>query len=322
MLNRRHFMAAAIACAAAGPALAAEDYPSRPVKIIVPFGAGGPADIFARSIGQQLSEALKQPFVIENKPGAGAVVGTVEAARSAADGYTLLLMSNTHTANETLVPKKGYVLLKDLAPIAPINAADLVMVVNPAVSAKTLGEFIALAKTKPGELNYASSGVGTPYHLAGESFKSLSGTNIVHIPHRGSGDARTSVIGGHVQMMIDSVTTMAPSIAAGQVRALAVTGKTRSSLLPDVPTAEEAGLKGYDATIWLGLMAPTGTPKALIDRLNAEVRKAQAKADVKTSYAQQGTVPLDMSPAEFEAYIKGDIEKWAKVIETANIKMN
>lgn len=322
MLNRRHFMAAAIACAAAGPGLAAEDYPSRPVKIIVPFGAGGPADIFARSIGQQLSEALKQPFVIENKPGAGAVVGTVEAARSAADGYTLLLMSNTHTANETLVPKKGYVLLKDLAPIAPINAADLVMVVNPAVSAKTLGEFIALAKTKPGELNYASSGVGTPYHLAGESFKSLSGTNIVHIPHRGSGDARTSVIGGHVQMMIDSVTTMAPSIAAGQVRALAVTGKTRSSLLPDVPTAEEAGLKGYDATIWLGLMAPTGTPKALIDRLNAEVRKAQAKADVKASYAQQGTVPLDMSPAEFEAYIKGDIEKWAKVIETANIKMN
>lgn len=322
MLNRRHFMAAAIACAAAGPALAAEDYPSRPVKIIVPFGAGGPADIFARSIGQQLSEALKQPFVIENKPGAGAVVGTVEAARSAADGYTLLLMSNTHTANETLVPKKGYVLLKDLAPIAPINAADLVMVVNPAVAAKTLGEFIALAKTKPGELNYASSGVGTPYHLAGESFKSLSGTNIVHIPHRGSGDARTSVIGGHVQMMIDSVTTMAPSIAAGQVRALAVTGKTRSSLLPDVPTAEEAGLKGYDATIWLGLMAPTGTPKALIDRLNAEVRKAQAKADVKASYAQQGTVPLDMSPAEFEAYIKGDIEKWAKVIETANIKMN
>ena len=321
MLNRRHFMAA-IACAAAGPALAAEDYPSRPVKIIVPFGAGGPADIFARSIGQQLSEALKQPFVIENKPGAGAVVGTVEAARSAADGYTLLLMSNTHTANETLVPKKGYVLLKDLVPIAPINAADLVMVVNPAVSAKTLGEFITLAKARPGELNYASSGVGTPYHLAGENFKSLSGTNIVHIPHRNSGDARTSVIGGHVQMMIDSVTTMAPSIAAGQVRALAVTGKTRSSLLPDVPTAEEAGLKGYDATIWLGLMAPTGTPKTVIDRLNSEVRNAQAKPDVKASYAQQGTVPLDMSPTEFEAYIKGDIEKWAKVIEAANIKIN
>lgn len=322
MLNRRNFMAAAIAGAATGPAFAAEDYPSRPVRIIVPFGAGGPADIFARSIGQQLSEALKQPFVIENKPGAGAVVGTVDVARSAPDGYTLLLMSNTHTANETLVPKKGYVLLKDLAPIAPINAADLVLVINPAVPAKTLGEFIALAKTKPGELNYASSGVGTPYHLAGESFKSLSGTNIVHIPHRGSGDARTSVIGGHVQMMIDSVTTMAPSIAAGQVRALAVTGKTRSSLLPDVPTAEEAGLKGYEATIWLGLMTPTNTPKALIDRLNSEVRKAQAKADVKASYAQQGTVPLDMSPTEFEAYIKGDIEKWAKVIEAANIKMN
>lgn len=322
MLNRRHFMAAALACATAGPALAAEDYPSRPVKVIVPFGAGGPADIFARAIGQQLSDALKQPFVIENKPGAGAVIGTVEAARAVPDGYTLLLMSNTHTANETLVPRKGYVLLKDLVPIAPINAADLVMVVNPAVPAKTLAEFIALAKSKPGELNYASSGVGTPYHLAGESFKSLSGTQIVHIPHRGSGDARTSVIGGHVQMMIDSVTTMAPSIAAGQVRALAVTGKARSSLLPEVPTADEAGLKGYDATIWLGLMAPAGTPKAVTDRLNSELRKAQARPEVKASYAQQGTVPMDMSPAEFEAFIKGDVEKWAKVIETANIKMN
>lgn len=322
MLNRRHFMAAALACATAGPALAAEDYPSRPVKIIVPFGAGGPADIFARAIGQQLSEALKQPFVIENKPGAGAVIGTVEAARAAPDGYTLLLMSNTHTANETLVPKKGYVLLKDLVPIAPINAADLVMVVNPSVPAKTLAEFIALAKSKPGELNYASSGVGTPYHLAGESFKSLSGTQIVHIPHRGSGDARTSVIGGHVQMMIDSVTTMAPSIAAGQVRALAVTGKARSGLLPEVPTADEAGLKGYDATIWLGLMAPAGTPKTVTDRLNSEIRKVQAMPEVKASYARQGTVPMDMSPAEFEAFIKGDVEKWAKVIETANIKMN
>jgi tripartite-type tricarboxylate transporter receptor subunit TctC len=322
MLNRRDFMAAVIACAAVGPALAAEDYPSRSVKIIVPFGAGGPADIFARALGQQLSEALKQPFVIENKPGAGAVIGTVEVARAAPDGYTLLLMSNTHTANETLVPKKGYVLLKDLVPIAPINAADLVMVVNPSVPAKTLAEFIALAKSKPGELNYASSGVGTPYHLAGESFKSLSGTQIVHIPHRGSGEARTSVIGGHVQMMIDSVTTMAPSIAAGQVRALAVTGKTRSGLLPDVPTAEEAGLKGYDATIWLGLMAPAGTPKAVTDRLNAEIRKAQARPEVKASYSKQGTVPLDMSPTAFEAFIKGDIEKWAKVIETANIKIN
>lgn len=300
----------------------AQSYPTRPVKIIVPFGPGGPADIYARAIGQQLSEALKQPFVIENKPGAGAVIGTVEVARSAPDGYTLLLMSNTHTANETLVPNKPYNLTKDFAPIAPINAADLVIVVNPSVETKTLREFIDLAKAKPKQLNYASSGVGTPYHLAGESFKSLSGTDIVHVPHRGSGEARSNVIGGHVQMMIDSVTTMVPTITAGQVRALAVTGTARSALLPDVPTAAEAGLKDYEATIWLGLMAPTGTPQAVIDRLNAEVRKAQSRADVKEAYAKQGTVPLDMSPAAFSDYIKADIAKWAKIIETANIKMN
>lgn len=310
--------AAGLACTAAQ----AETYPSRPVKIIVPFGAGGPADIYARAIGQQLSDALKQPFVIENKPGAGAVIGTVEVARSPADGYTLLLMSNTHTANETLLPNKGYDLSKDFAPIAPINAADLVVVVNPAVEAKTLQDFIALAKSKPKQLNYASSGVGTPYHLAGESFKALSGTDIVHVPHRGSGEARSNVIGGHVQMMIDSVTTMVPSITAGQVRALAVTGSARSALLPDVPTAMEAGLKDYEATIWLGLMAPTGTPQPIIDRINAEIRKAQARPDVVAAYAKQGTVALDMSPAQFSDFVKADITKWAKVIQSANIKTN
>ncbi|MDP3254788.1 tripartite tricarboxylate transporter substrate-binding protein, partial [Bosea sp. (in: a-proteobacteria)] len=255
-----------MASAALATSALAQSYPSRGVRVIVPFGAGGPADIYARAVGQQLQDALKQPFTIENKPGAGAVIGTTEAARAAPDGYTLLMMSNTHTANETLIPSKGYNLTKDLVPVAPVNEADLVIVVNPAVEAKTLQEFIALAKSKPKQLNYASSGVGTPYHLAGESFKALSGTDIVHVPHRGSGEARTNVIGGHVQMMIDSVTTMAPSIAAGQVRALATTGASRSALLPDVPTAAEAGLKGYEATIWLGFMAPAGTPQPVIDQ--------------------------------------------------------
>ncbi len=307
---------------AVSAAAVAQSYPNKPVRIIVPFGAGGPADIYARAIGQQLQEALKQPFVIENKPGAGAVIGTVEAARAAPDGYTLLMMSNTHTANETLVPAKAYKLTTDLVPIAPVNAADLVLVVHPAVEAKTLAEFIALAKSKPKQLNYASSGVGTPYHLAGESFKALSGTDIVHVPHRGSGEARSNVIGGHVQMMIDSVTTTAPSIAAGQVRALAVTGAARSALLPDVPTAAEAGLKGYEATIWLGLMAPAGTPQAIVDQLNAAVRAAQNRPEVKEAYARQGTVAMDMSPAQFGEFIKADIVKWARVIETAQIKVN
>lgn len=300
----------------------AQTYPNRPVRIIVPFGPGGPADIFARLLGQKLSEQLKQPFVVENKPGAGAVIGTVEVARAEPDGYTLLLMSNTHTANETLVSKKGYTLLKDLAPIAPINAADLVIVINPNVQAKNLSEFIALAKSKPKELNYASSGVGTPYHLAAENFKALSGTDLVHVPHRGSGEARTSVIAGHVQMMIDSVTTMVPTVVGGQMRALAVTGKARSALLPDVPTAEEAGLKGYEATIWLGLMAPAATPRPIINLLNSEVRKVQAQPEMKELYAKQGTVALEMSPDEFGEYIKADIAKWAKVIETARIKVD
>ncbi|MBN9085254.1 MAG: MFS transporter [Rhizobiales bacterium 62-17] len=300
----------------------AQTYPNRPVRIIVPFGPGGPADIFARLLGQKLSEQLKQPFVVENKPGAGAVIGTVEVARAEPDGYTLLLMSNTHTANETLVSKKGYSLLKDLAPIAPINAADLVIVVNPNVQAKNLSEFIALAKSKPKELNYASSGVGTPYHLAAENFKAMSGTDLVHVPHRGSGEARTSVIAGHVQMMIDSVTTMVPTVVGGQMRALAVTGKARSALLPDVPTAEEAGLKGYEATIWLGLMAPAATPRPIIDLLNSEVRKVQAQPEMKELYAKQGTVAMEMSPDEFGDYIKADIAKWAKVIETARIKVD
>lgn len=313
---------AALASAALATSAMAQAYPSRGVRVIVPFGAGGPADIYARAVGQQLQEALKQPFTIENKPGAGAVIGTTEAARATPDGYTLLMMSNTHTANETLIPSKGYQLTKDLVPVAPVNEADLVIVVSPAVEAKKLQEFIALAKAKPKQLNYASSGVGTPYHLAGESFKALSGTDIVHVPHRGSGEARTNVIGGHVQMMIDSVTTMAPSIAAGQVRALATTGAARSALLPDVPTAAEAGLKDYQATIWLGFMAPAGTPQPVIDLLNTEIRKAQARPEVKAAYEKQGTVGMDMSPAQFGEFIKADIAKWAKIIETANIKVN
>ena len=225
-------VALALAMLLAGPALA-QSYPSSRIRIIVPFGAGGPADIYARVIAHHLSQTLNQSFVIENRPGGGAVIGTTEAAKAAPDGYTLLMMSNTHTANETLIPKKNYALMKDLVPVAPVNYSDLVIVVHPTVPAKTLAEFIALAKAKPGELNYASSGPGTPYHLAGENFKSTSGTSIVHVPHRGSGEARSNVIGGHVQMMMDAVTTMAPTITAGQVTALATTGPVRSERPPE-----------------------------------------------------------------------------------------
>jgi tripartite-type tricarboxylate transporter receptor subunit TctC len=319
MLVRRTLLALGLAVAAAGSA-AAQTYPSRPVRIVVPFGPGGPADIYARAVGQHLGEALKQNFVIENKPGAGAVIGTMEAARSPADGYTLLMMSNTHTANETLLPNRGYVLTQAFTPVAPVNASDLVIVVHPSVEAKTLKEFIDLAKSKPGGLTYASSGNGTPYHLAGENFKSQTGTDMVHLPHRNSGDARNSVLGAHAQMMMDAVTTMTPTINAGQVRALATTGATRSAILPNLPTAIEAGVPGFEATIWLGLMAPAGTPKEIVDRLNAEVRKFQDKPEIKEAWAKQGAVALPMDPAQFGAYLTADIAKWKRVIEQANIK--
>src|ERR1700682_2761496 len=233
----------------------AQDYPPRPITIIVPFGAGGPADVTARLIGNVLQENFGQPFVVENRTGAGGVIGTLEGAESPPDGYTLLMMSNTQTANESLVPQRKYELMRDLAPIAPVNYSDLVIVVHPSVPAKTLQEFIALAKSQPGKLNYASSGQGTPYHMAGELFKNMAGIDVVHVPYRNSGEARSGVIGGQVQMMIDAVPAMAPNIGENQVRALATTGKTRSNVLANVPTATEAGVTGYEATIWLGLIA-------------------------------------------------------------------
>ncbi len=298
----------------------AQDYPTKPIKIIVPFGAGGPADVFSRQLGQHLSESLKQPVVIEDRPGAGSIIGSNEVAKAAPDGYTLLAMSNTHTVNESLLPNKPFQLMRDFVPVAGINSSDLIMVIHPGVPAKNLKEFIALAKSKPGELNYASSGTGTPYHMAGELFKSLSGTNLVHVPHKASGEMRNSVIGGHVQMGFDAITTMASNVKAGQVRALGTSGTKRSSVLPDVPTIAEAGVPGYESTIWLGIMAPAGTPKAIVDKLNAEINKAINRPDVKAAWDKQGAVPLVMTPAEFDAYLRKDIEKWAKVVKSAGIK--
>jgi tripartite-type tricarboxylate transporter receptor subunit TctC len=298
----------------------AQDYPAHAVRVIVPFGAGGPADVFARQIAQYLSESMKQSFVVENRPGAGSIIGTDAVAKSDPDGYTLLLMSNTHTVNESLVPHKPFELMRDFAPVAAINYSDLVMVVHPAVPAKTVKEFIALAKKDPGKLNYASSGIGTPYHMAGELFKAMTGTDIVHVPHKASGEARNSVIGGHVQMMFDAITTMAPNVLAGQVRALGTTATKRSTVLPDVPTVAEAGVPDYEATIWLGLMAPKNTPKAIVDKLNAGVNAAIAAPAVKAAWDKQGAVAMPMSPSEFDAYLRKDIEKWAGVVKAAHLQ--
>jgi tripartite-type tricarboxylate transporter receptor subunit TctC len=292
----------------------AQDYPTRSVRIIVPFGAGGPADVAARLVGNVLQENFGQPFVVENRTGAGGVIGTLEVTKSPPDGYTLLLMSNTQTANESLVSTRKYELMRDLVPIASINYSDLVIVVNPQVPARTLQEFVALAKSQPGKLNYASSGQGTPYHMAGELFKTMANIDVVHVPYRNSGEARSGVIGGQVQMMIDAVPAMVPNIGENQVRALATTGNSRSTVLPNVPTANEAGVPGYQATIWLGLMAPAGTPKPIVDKLNAAVNAVLKRPDIVKLWNEQGASPMPMSPDEFDKFLRSDIAKWAEVV--------
>jgi len=304
----------------ASPAAWSQAYPAKTVRIVVPFAAGGPADIYARFLGQHLQEALGQSFIVDDRPGAGSIIGTDIVAKAPADGYTLLMMSNTHTVNESLVPKKPFTLMKDFVGVAPVNYSDLLMVVHPSVPAKTVREFVQLAKAKPRALNYASSGTGTPYHMAGELFKALAHIEVVHVPHKGSGEARTSVISGQVEMMMDAITTMAPLAKAGKVRALATTGTKRSQIMPETPTVAEAGVPGYEATIWLGIMTPAGTPKAVIDRLNSEITKITSRPEVRKLWQEQGAIPLAMSPAEFDRYLREDIEKWSKVVKLSGAR--
>ena len=297
-------------------------YPSRPVKIIVPYGVGGSADVYARYLGVKLQESLGQPVVIENKPGGGAIVGTEAVVKSDPDGYTLLMMSNTHTVNETLVPKRPYDLMRDLAPITGVSYSDLMMVVHPSVPAKNVKEFIAYAKANPGKLNYASSGNGTPYHMAGELFKAMAGVDIVHVPHKGSDQARASVLGGQVQMMFDAVPTMAANAKAGKVHALATSGSKRSPVTPDVPTVAEAGVPGYESGIWLGLMAPKATPRPVLDKLNAEVNKILSSSEVKENWLRQGTLTMGMSIDQFDKFLREEIVKWAKVVKQSGAKLD
>lgn len=300
--------------------VSAETYPSRTVRLIVPFGAGGPADVYARILAKYLTEETKQSFVVEDRPGAGSLIGTDAVAKSAPDGYTLLVMSNTHTTNESLIPTKPYELMRDFAPVATINYSDLLMVVHPSVPAKTVAEFIALAKKDPGKLNYASSGPGTPYHMAGELFKAMSGTDIVHVPHKASGDMRNSVLSGNVQMMFDAITVMSELAKAGKVRALATTGVKRNPLTPDLPTVGET-VPGYEATIWIGLMAPKGTPAEVVTFLNTAINKVIQLPDVKDAWLKQGAIPMVKTPAEFDAFLRQDIEKWAHVVKVSGAQI-
>ena len=318
---RRGWLAgiAALALVAALPA-AAQDYPTKPVRIVVPFAAGGPADVYARFLAQRLQESLRQTFVVDNRPGAGSIIGTDAVAKSPADGYTLLLMSNTHTVNESLIPAKPFQLMRDFAPVAPINSSDLVLVARSALPVTTVAELLAAAKAKPGALSYASSGPGTPYHMAGELFKAMAGVSILHIPYKGSSGARTDVLGGQVDLMFDAVTTMTEHVRAGKVKALGTTGAARSAVMPDVPTIAEAGVPGYEATIWLGLMAPKNTPPQVVSRLNAEVVKIVSDAEVGRAWRAQGALPMTMSVAEFTRYLEEDIVKWAHIVKVSGAK--
>ena len=311
-----------VAALAVSTWVGAQSYPQRPVKIVVPFATGGPADNYARFIAQRLQDALGQSFVVDNKPGAGSVIGTDVAAKAPADGYTLLLMSNASTVNETLIPNKPYSLLRDFVGVAPINYSDLVLVANPGAGLNSIADLIKRAKADPDKLNYASSGPGTPYHMAGELFKSMAKVSIAHVPYKGSAGARTDVLSGQVEMMFDAVTTMTEQVKAGKVRALATTGKQRSDVMPDVPTVSEAGVPGYEATIWLGVMAPKNTSKAIVDKLNEAISQIVAQAEVKQTWSKQGAVPMLMNPVQFDKYLNEDIAKWAYVIKSANIKLD
>ncbi|HXQ82522.1 MAG TPA: tripartite tricarboxylate transporter substrate binding protein [Xanthobacteraceae bacterium] len=314
-----------LAVAAAATVLAfssrADDYPSRPVKVIVPFGAGGPTDVYTRDIAEELRKSLHQSFFMENRPGAGTTIGTDLVAKAAPDGYTLLMVSSTQTVNETLYENKPYQLLRDLVPIAPLMENDLVLVVHPSVPAKNLAALLALARAKPGTLNFGSSGPGSNYHMAAELLKNLTGVDIVHVPYKGSTGMRTDILSGQIQMLFDSIPTMAPMVTAGMVHALGTSGVTRSPILPDVPTIAEAGVLGFHFSQWVGFMAPKDTPQPIVDLLNRTITGILNRSDIKQAWEKQGATPLIMTQPEFAAFMQAEVVKWAKVIKANHIAL-
>src|SRR5580704_17719377 len=322
IVSRRDAVLLALAAVAAGPSTSrADDYPSRPVKIVAPFGAGGPTDVYTRSIANELQKSLGQTFFIEDRPGAGTTIGTDLVAHAAPDGYTLLMVSGTQTVNETLYAQKPYQLMRDLTPVAPLMDTDLVLVVHPSVPAKTLQELLALAKAKPGTLNYGSSGPGSNYHMAAELLKSLTGIDIVHVPYKGSTGMRSDILSGQIQMLFDAIPTMAPTVQSGMVRALATSGRTRSPILPDVPTFTEAGVAGFQATLWVGFMAPKATPQPIVDQLSRTITDILKRPEIKDAWEKQGATPMVMTQAVFTAFMESEIGKWAKVIQGNHIAL-
>ena len=306
----------------AAPVLAADAYPSRPITLVVPYSAGGATDVIGRVLAQNLQEALGQPVIVDNRAGAGGNIGAQAVARAPADGYTLLMGALTsHSIIATLERDKiKYNLEKDFAPISIVGTVPLVFVVNPSVPAKTLKELIAYAKSKPGEVTFGSSGAGAPQRMGAELFQRRAGLQLLHVPYKGSGPAMTDLVGGQVLMMVETVPASLPFIKSGKLRALAVTTPQRISMLPDVPTAAEAGLPDFEVSSMFGVLAPANTPKPIIDRLNSELVKILQKPDVKEKLLQQGAIATSTTPEQAAKRIHEEIAMWAKVIQDANIK--
>ncbi len=320
---RRRFLhlAAGAAALSAVPRFAfAEAYPTRPVVIIVPVPPGGALDILARLMGQWLTARLGQPFLIENRPGAGTNIGVEVVVRAAPDGYTLLLVPGSVTANATLYTQLNFDFIRDITPIAMISSLPLVMLVNPSVPAKTVPEFIAWAKANPGKVSMASGGTGSTSHIGGELFKLMTGIDMVHVPYHGGAPAITDLMGGQIQVYFSPLPECLAAVQGGKVRALAVTTATRSAVLPDVPAIAES-VPGFDASTWQGIGAPKNTPADIVAKLNAEINAALADPGIKARLADLGSMPMPMSPAEFQKYIAEETAKWAKVIHEAHIPL-
>jgi tripartite-type tricarboxylate transporter receptor subunit TctC len=301
----------------------AGSYPNKSIKIVVPFPPGGATDILARAIGFELQKAWGQSVVIENKPGAGGNTGADLVAKSPADGYTLIMATvGTHAINMSLYAKMPYDAVKDFEPVVLVAGVPNLLVVHPSVNAKSVRELTALAKAQPGKLNVASSGNGTSIHLAAELYKQMAGVDILHVPYKGSAPAVADLLGGQVQMMFDNMPVSLPHVKAGKLRALAVTSLTRSAALPDVPTMDEEGLKGFDATSWFGLLAPAGTPKDIVAKLNAASVKALASPEMRERLAAQGAEPMGNTPDQFAVFIKAEIDKWAKIVKASGARID
>jgi tripartite-type tricarboxylate transporter receptor subunit TctC len=301
----------------------AQTYPTHPIRLVVPFPAGGTTDILAREVGQKLSVSLGQSVVIDNRPGAAGNIGSDLVAKSAPDGYTLLMCTvSTHAINPNLYAKLPYDHLKDFVPVVLVASVPNVLEVTPALPVNSVADLIRLAKEKPGQINFASSGSGTSIHLSGELFKTQAGVDMTHVPYKGSAPALTDLIGGQVQVMFDNLPSSLPQIKAGKLRAIAVTSAQRAPALPDIPTIAESGLPGFEATSWFGIVAPTGTPPAIIARINADVNQWLQSPEAREKLLAQGALAAGGTPEQFAAYIRAETEKWAKVVKASGAKVD